>query len=373
MTGIIDTPLTAKNLKAILDALINFAGIDPSNWALSARVCERMKNLSIEALDDYQKYFFAHPLEIYNLAVLLRVGETRFFRHPKHISELQAILPTLQNRPVQIWSAGCATGEEAYTLSMTALETSVDAMITATDFCEKSIQVARKNSYAISQTTKIPPLWRKKYGSVTGNIFSVNETVKERTSFAQHNLIQSTYPKSFDIIWCRNVLMYFTKTMKDRVLSQLYESLNPGGFLFVGFAETIPNNSREVFRRCSISSIYTKNNATLIENNSSQPHSTNVAHVVFLRGHFDGNAFPLKDQLSEILESFRHKKSSPQLIIDLDAVSHFSEECKTHLRRASTAANATGVTLYFRSENPARLRWLDEIPHIQTIHGGESR
>lgn len=180
----------------------------------------------------------------------LTTNYTYFLREPVHFSILEdEVFPDLFRRkrygPCYIWCAGCATGEECYTLGMCLNEfkektgSMPNVRILATDISEEVIKKAEKGIYPKREIENIPASWREKYcRELDKNSFCVNRSLKSNIRFAKHNLMEPMHDK-FDIIFCRNVMIYFDKASRKQLVSYLEESLNPGGYLFIGHAELL--------------------------------------------------------------------------------------------------------------------------------------
>ena len=145
----------------------------------------------------------------------------------------------------QIWCAGCATGEECYTLAMCLDEykeknnRAVSARILATDISEEVLSKAEKGIYPRREIANIPLAWQEKYCTdMSRDSFRVDENLQYNIRFRKHNLMEPlTESSRFDLIFCRNVMIYFDRASRKQLVSRLEESLHPGGYLFIGHAE----------------------------------------------------------------------------------------------------------------------------------------
>lgn len=171
------------------------------------------------------------------------VGETYFFRHPEQLAVLaqRLIAPQRADRPIRAWSAGCATGEEPYTLAMLLLEAGrsrAQDRILATDVSARALAAARAGHYGQWSLRRIEPSLRARYLATSGHRSTVAPELRTRIEFRRHNLVRDPPPGSdFDLILCRNVLIYFSARTAAEVLSRLAEALRPGGWLLVGPVE----------------------------------------------------------------------------------------------------------------------------------------
>ncbi|MBB6452206.1 chemotaxis protein methyltransferase CheR [Salirhabdus euzebyi] len=177
----------------------------------------------------------------------ITINVSEFYRNGKRWEVLEKkILPKLlrENRNVKIWSAACSTGEEPYTIAM-LLHPYINlnqVNILATDLDENALQAAKRGIYLEKSLKEVPSqIKQKHFSSKDGNFFSVDESLKKCITFKKHNLLKDPYEEKFDLIVCRNVLIYFTEEAKEIVYRQFSQSLKPGGVLFVGSTEQIFN------------------------------------------------------------------------------------------------------------------------------------
>jgi len=202
--------------------------------------------------------------ELRELLNLLTINHTYFFRNEPHFNALREnIFPeivgrkAMDQRPVlRIWAAGCSTGEEPYSIAMTALDVienaeDWDIQIIATDASTAALEKARKGVYPKNAVRHIDADHLEKYftkgkGAVGGARFAdrqeryaIRDTVKNMVNFGFHNLIDEEFPAGFDIIFCRNVVIYFELDTTIKVMNKFYTSLNDKGYLFIGYSETL--------------------------------------------------------------------------------------------------------------------------------------
>jgi chemotaxis protein methyltransferase CheR len=210
-----------------------------------------MKRLRHYQLPDYAQYLrmLERPehLDERRLVVdLLTTNETYFFREPAHFSFLGQWLARRQG-PVRIWSAACSSGEEPYSLAMVARETAAsrDWSILASDLSLSMLARAREGVYALAQARHFPEGWLQRHclngvGDMAGR-FRVQASLRERVSLREVNLVQPLPEDlgSFEVIFLRNVLIYFNHEQKEHIVRRLLEQLVPGGLLFIGHAENI--------------------------------------------------------------------------------------------------------------------------------------
>jgi chemotaxis protein methyltransferase CheR len=177
----------------------------------------------------------------------VRVGETRFFRHRPQLALLaDRALPervraaAVEERPLRLWSAGCSSGEEAWTMAMLAdaAAGTLEWTLLATDLAEDALAVARSGRYPAAQLADVPESARR-YVSVDGEMLVVGDRLRRHVRFERHNLLERRFPVGMDVIFCRNVLIYFDAPTRAQVVARLAEALRPGGYLFVGYSESL--------------------------------------------------------------------------------------------------------------------------------------
>jgi chemotaxis protein methyltransferase CheR len=171
------------------------------------------------------------------------VGETYFFRHPEQLDALRTVLfeKAPRDQPLSIWSAGCATGEEPYSLAMALLLAGRGACadrILATDVSSRAVAIAREGCYGEWSMRRLEPALRERFFGPDGDRLSVASAVRMRVDFRLHNLVREPPPcEIFDVVVCRNVLIYFSPETARKVVSRLAGLVRPGGFLVLGPVE----------------------------------------------------------------------------------------------------------------------------------------
>lgn len=198
----------------------------------------------------------------------ITVNETCFFRYPAQFDFLrQHVLPALVEQhsdgrePVQIWSAGCSTGEEPYSIAMTALDVFGPAasrfvQISATDASSAALQAARRAEYSVKSLRLVDDANRDKYfRRVSENRFALCDAVRQMVLFRKSNLLDDARQRaaSWDIVFCRNVLIYFASESAAEILDGLYHSLDLNGYLFVGHSEILKQSG---FVACQPESVF---------------------------------------------------------------------------------------------------------------------
>jgi chemotaxis protein methyltransferase CheR len=266
---------TAKNLhNAVMSAgdfsrlsgLINsICGIKLSpakKTMLEGRLRKRLRFLGLDNFADYCQYLFHQgglDDECVHMVDVVTTNKTDFFREPQHFHFLtQKALPELTQRlrlgrrenKLGIWSAGCATGEEPYTLAMFLSEFSwthpeLHFSILATDISSRALDQARRAVYAHESIEPVPLPWRKKYllrsKDKNRGLVCMAPEIRELVTFRRLNLMEEHYGlrEAQAVIFCRNVLIYFERATQLAVLERLCRHLLPGGYLFIGHSETL--------------------------------------------------------------------------------------------------------------------------------------
>ena len=177
----------------------------------------------------------------------LTINVSEFFRTPDKFAKLETdVIPYLMKRSpkLNIWSAGCSIGAEPYSLSiiMKELTPNVRHRILASDLDIDILAKARKGEYTDNELKAIKPDRKTKYFNKTADgKYQIKPEIKSAVEFKRHNLLKDKFETGFDLILCRNVVIYFTEEAKDQLYANFFDALNPGGILFVGATEAILN------------------------------------------------------------------------------------------------------------------------------------
>jgi len=250
------------DLIRIRDLVYQVAGIfhpDSKLRLLQDRCGRRMKELKVLTMREYFEHLTIRPTRQTELVSLLNeitIGETYFFRNQPQLDALQQIVipkvieakSKLPLKRMRIWSAGCSTGEEPYTLSMVLTEELQRRLkdwtieILATDLNERSLAHAKTGIYGTYSTRHLTAYYRQKYFTPNGEQLEVQQAVRNQIAFSRLNLsddARMTFMKSLDIVFCCNVLIYFDLASKRRVIQHFYNNLLPHGYLFLGHSESL--------------------------------------------------------------------------------------------------------------------------------------
>jgi two-component system CheB/CheR fusion protein len=240
--------------EALLDYLKRSRGFDFMGYkrsSLMRRVIKRMQMVAIEDYGDYLDYLEVHPEEFAHLFNTILINVTAFYRDEAAWEYLaQNVIPKIlaekaAGDPVRVWSAGCASGEEAYTVAMLLAEAMGTetfrqrVKIYATDVDEEALAQARQAGYTEKNLEPVPAELREKYFELTGNRYLFRADLRRSIIFGRHDLVQDAPISRLDLLVCRNVLMYFNAEAQARILARFHFALNDTGFLFLGKAEML--------------------------------------------------------------------------------------------------------------------------------------
>lgn len=234
---------------------------DNKKYFLENRLSRILKEKNFRSYEDYL-YFLRYSASRHDIAKLfdaITTNETFFFREPQQFEVFsnnlvpQIIKENSQmgRKDIKIWSAACSTGEEPYTIAMILLEkpelVSFRKEIYASDISESVLMSARKGMYGSYSIRNVPPQYMAKYFKDSGGVYVLSETVKSMVKFMNINLIEEKEVKQLkgiDVVFCRNVLIYFDEKAKKKAVSLIYDVLRPKGYLFVGTSESLHNITR---------------------------------------------------------------------------------------------------------------------------------
>ncbi len=261
--------LEASEFRLLRDLFNSFSGLyfgPDSRPVLERRLRERLAVHHLRSFSEYYQRFFQNggKTELEEAIELVAIHETYFFREDYQLEALKnKILPTLLSGPgnrsrLSIWSAGCSTGEEVYSIAIAVRESGLDRKcdirVFGSDISRKALAVARRGVYGKSAFRATPTEIRKRYFNAHFDGAQVGDEIRSLCSFGQLNLMDT--PRTaivgrVDVIFCRNVLIYFDEVSRRRVIETFYERLNPGGFLLLGHSESLHNIST-AFELCHL-------------------------------------------------------------------------------------------------------------------------
>jgi chemotaxis protein methyltransferase CheR len=252
--------LRPNEFRLLRDLVNAHAGLQYDDDALilfDRRLSERLAVLHLSGFDEYYKYLRFNvrgPAELEEVLERVTTNETYFFRQEYQLRAFKnEILPRLHEanasrRRLAIWSAGCSTGEEAYTLAMLVHESGLfdgwDLRIIGSDICKQAVAFARRGVYRGGAFRTTPIEYRRNYFVEEEDGIHVSETIRKLCYFGQLNLMdagKAGIVGRVDAVFCRNVLIYLDVRSRRKVIDCLHERLVPGGILFLGHSESLLN------------------------------------------------------------------------------------------------------------------------------------
>lgn len=227
-----------------------------------SRLVKRLRALRLADFGAYLELVAtpAGEAERRELISAITTNVTNFYREPHHFEHLaQKVMPLLQQRlaqgqPIRLWSAGSSDGREAYTMACTILDAIPDAArrnlkILATDIDHNSLRTAENGEYSAEMGSKIPPKVRDRYFRNTATGVQVKPEVRELVTFRTLNLMHEwPFKLKFDVIFCRNVLIYFTQDVQAGVLSRFCSVLKPEAYVYIGHSERVSGPAAQLLR-----------------------------------------------------------------------------------------------------------------------------
>jgi chemotaxis protein methyltransferase CheR len=234
---------------------------DNKKYFLEDRLGRRIRELNLKGYEDYfysLRYNSCHG-ELHRLFDLITTNETFFFREPQQFDLFRGELSNriidenakAGRRDIRIWSAASSTGDEAYTISIILIENAglngFKKDIYASDISESVLASARAGIYSSYAVRNVPEHYMNKYFKSIDQQYNLSSSVKSMVKFSRINLVEEKDVRTMrgiDVIFCRNVLIYFDDKAKQKVVSHLYDSLRPGGYLFIGTSESLHNVTR---------------------------------------------------------------------------------------------------------------------------------
>ncbi|HTU00718.1 MAG TPA: protein-glutamate O-methyltransferase CheR [Candidatus Sulfotelmatobacter sp.] len=244
--------------------ILEAGGIDLELYkgrCLLRRIAARQRATGSGGLRDYLVLVRRDPIERGRLVKLLTIHVSQFFRNPSTFHAIQAqVLPALLaakrhqgGRALRLWSVGCACGEEAYSLALLLLESAPEALrefscaIYGTDIEPDCLRLARQACYPAASLAHLPPAWRQRYFTPIGQRYQLQSAVRALVTFRQHNILDPFPFRRVDLVVFRNVLIYMTEALQERLLLALYDTLGRPGFLVLGKVEGLAGAAQKRF------------------------------------------------------------------------------------------------------------------------------
>jgi chemotaxis protein methyltransferase CheR len=258
--------MSDQTFQEMRDVIYKLCGIyytESKKYLLEGRIAKRLVANKMKTYEEYISFIksFGGRDELKDLFEAITINETYFFRAPQQFDAFENILvpeiiknkPAHQKNVFRIWSAASSTGEEAYTTAIIILERlqrkfpNVQFQILGSDINNAVLESARKGIYKEYAIRNIPEDMLRRYFTQQGNTYVIKDHVKKMVKFMNVNLYDANQMRaisSCDVIFCANVLIYFDIPSKQQVVSHLYNSLNKGGYLFIGYSESLHGISK---------------------------------------------------------------------------------------------------------------------------------
>ncbi len=268
------------NLKAIIKRKTGFNCDDYKQSHLKRRLAVRLRANNSRSYEEYSITLLNNEEESRKLKDTLTVNVTELFRNPETYEAFgKIVLPELVKRKgedgtIRIWSAGCSNGEEPYSIAIMLLEflgykaKRCDISILGTDIDEDSLRIAKSGIFKIQQLEKLSKDRLKRFFIKNGDSYQVIDDIQDIVHFKYHDMISGPRLFGFDIIFCRNVTIYFDHKQQEKLYMNFYNSLNEGGYFLMGKTETLVGQSGGLFRPVNITErIYRKSEVNHYERN----------------------------------------------------------------------------------------------------------
>ncbi|QKV19608.1 CheR family methyltransferase [Oricola thermophila] len=263
--------LTDKHFATIAKLVREEAGINLTEAKRDLVYSRLVKRLRRHALTDFGTYLDlvsspAGEMERRELISAITTNVTNFYREPHHFEHLErAVMPELAARmmkgePVRMWSAGCSDGREPYTMACTVLKAFPEVArynfrILASDIDHNSLAKAKEGRYSNEMVDKAPAAIRERYFRRLGDVSEPVQQVRDLIAFRYLNLLHEwPFKQKFDVIFCRNVLIYFDQELQSRLFTRFCSVLKPGGYLYIGHSERIAGPATSALRQVAVTS-----------------------------------------------------------------------------------------------------------------------
>ncbi|MEW5860385.1 MAG: protein-glutamate O-methyltransferase CheR, partial [Cyanobacteriota bacterium] len=279
----------AYEFEVLLDYLKRSRGFDFTGYkrpSLMRLVLNRMHQVGIDSCTKYIDYLKGQPEEFTNLFNTLFVNVTSFFRDRSVWDYLskdllpQLVASKVPDEPIRVWSAACASGQEAYSLAIVLAEIlgieqfQARVKIYATDIDEDALKQARQGTYTAKEVAGIPRTLLEKYFDSTPNSYIVHKELRSSLLFSRHNLIEDAPISRLDLLMCRNALMYFNPETQRKIQSRFHFALRDSGFLVLGHAEGLLNSAQTFSTADLKRRIYKKTPKVNVHLNAANPQDS---------------------------------------------------------------------------------------------------
>ncbi|CAG0961086.1 protein-glutamate O-methyltransferase CheR [Geobacter sp.] len=259
-----EIPLSDEEFRLIRDLIYSHCGLyfdSDATYLLEKRLAKRLQLHQLSGFKDYYhflKYNRKKDQELSDIMDILTTNETYFFREAFQLKAFtEEIIPSLRemklksgDRTLRIWSAGCSSGEEPYTIAMLLLDmggfAGWNVEIVGTDISQRVIQQARKGLYGKSSFRVTDDSYIRRYFTEQDGMYRVNDKVRELVTISHLNLLDANriaFLGRMDVIYCRNVIIYFDQVARRKVIDSFFRTLRDGGYLLLGHSESLMNIS----------------------------------------------------------------------------------------------------------------------------------
>jgi len=234
--------ITAKQFKKLSELVYDACGInlhDGKRQLLQARLAKRLRSTGIYSVGEYVKLLENDDQELIDFIDAVSTNHTFFFREHHHFE-------CIEKCHSKIWCAACSSGEEPYSIAIHCLEKGFRPSILATDLSTKVLRLADRGIYPFERAKNVSKPILKRYfqkgvGKWEGHI-RVKDVLKQMVRYERYNLLSDSYPfEEFDLVFCRNVLIYFDGMVKEKVINKLYNAIKLSGYFVIGGAESLSN------------------------------------------------------------------------------------------------------------------------------------
>ena len=341
----------AADLQKIVQILRTATAVDFGLYkagTLRRRIARRMILQKIESLPRYEAYLEQNPSEVAALYQDIFIHVTHFFREPETFAALQRkVLPKLianrpQGEPLRVWVPGCSTGEEAYSIAIALLEflekraPATPVQVFGTDISAPAVDRARSGTYSETAVANVSPERLKRFFVKVGESYQIGKQVRDRCVFARHDLGKDPPFSKLDLISCRNVLIYMSTALQERVLSLFHYALRPAGFLVLGKSETPGSSSRLFVQDDHRWKIYSQNPAAAVARTALSPVDYERVPARAARAASTSAAFNLEKAVERIIWQ---RYAPAALVVDSGLqVLHFDGNAGPYLAPARGAA-----------------------------------
>ena len=252
--------ITDREFQIITDYLRDNFGINlkKKRTLIESRLNTHLIRFGFDSYSDYFDYVLSDTSgdELSQMINILTTNFSYFMREWEHFRYFRdAVLPEvtkkLSQKDLRVWSAGCSTGQEPYTLAMLISDylnerkIAWDTKVLATDISAKVLKTAERGIYDSESLRKVPTTWKMSYfKQLSGTSWEVKEELRQEVIFRRFNLMEEVFPfkSKFHVIFCRNVMIYFNDETKRALIEKFYDALDDGGYLFIGQSESITRN-----------------------------------------------------------------------------------------------------------------------------------